>query len=953
MKHRLASLLLVLIIPCLRLAAQSPATISAPRAEPLAFYVNYSAKVPTPPLLAHPLSIVHPNAELDLAAAQQLGNKVLAYVSVGEVAADAPYRAEVMRRELPFAGRNEVWKSDVIDLGDARWHEYLVDQLARTAAQRGFDGFFLDTLDSVETIAPDRRPAAIAGLVATIQRLRRAFPAKRIVINRGFFAFEAVRDAVDGVMVESLYETHDFNTKSYRPVPPTETEALLTALAPIAASGRAVYILDYADPKKPEAAATAAMKIRARGFHAFVSTPTLDGDVLGPLRPTARRICAFYGNLTAVQEDQVRWPAESFVGQKFQLPLEWLGYEVDYFRVESAADLPHLDSDYRAIMLPRSWEIPVPVEGALVDWLIAQRDAGRKIVIFGLPFRDTEQQARFLTAMGMTGNGNTLSPPLTLETKTKAQGFFDFEVQVPLVPIGHRNLQAPPDARLLMSVDAMRPNGPPVRFDAVFTCAWGGMAFEPYVSFRRADFREFWNLDPFAFLQATLGEFDSPVPDATTRLGRRMLLTHIDGDGFSNFSRVEAGQRSAEIIRDRILKKYPYPVSVSIIEAEIRGLIRTQRMEDSPTLEAIARDIFKLPHVELASHSFSHPFFWIVGDRTEAFYDEQNLDLKVPYDKLDLTREIEGSIRYINEQLAPPDRKVKVFLWTGNCRPPPAALAIVRKLGLENLNGGDTIISSRNRTVMAVAPRTMPWGDELQIYAPNQNENVYTNNWRGPLFGTFSHVIETFQLTEAPRRLKPMNIYYHFYSGDYPSSLQALEKIYDWVGTQSPHPVEVSHYARIARDTRGTEIFGAGHERWLVVNRGESRTVRMPALQGSRIDLARSRGVSGWRIDHGQAYVHTDGAPVAIVALGPTSSDHLRLESASGDLFFTAHGPTSARFKVAVPRAVQAVFAGLPAGASVRIAMAGSTRIGTADTTGRLALDLPAGVAVDIQLATP
>ena len=69
---------------------------SAHAAEPLAFYVNYSARVPTAPLVAHPLSIVHPDATVDLAAAHRAGNTVLAYVSVGEVAADAPYRAEVL-----------------------------------------------------------------------------------------------------------------------------------------------------------------------------------------------------------------------------------------------------------------------------------------------------------------------------------------------------------------------------------------------------------------------------------------------------------------------------------------------------------------------------------------------------------------------------------------------------------------------------------------------------------------------------------------------------------------------------------------------------------------------------------------------------------------------------------------------------------------------------------------
>ncbi len=336
-------------------------------------------------------------------------------------------------------------------------------------------------------------------------------------------------------------------------------------------------------------------------------------------------------------------------------------------------------------------------------------------------------------------------------------------------------------------------------------------------------------MDPFAFLSLALGDLAAPVPDTTTRDGLRLFLNHIDGDGFSNFSRVEAGQRSAEIIRDRILKKYPLPVTVSIIEAELRGLIRTQRAADAPVLAAVARGIFALPQVEAASHTYSHPFFWIEGDRTEAFYDEQYLDLKAPQEKLDLVREIEGSVRYINEQLAPPDRPVRVFLWTGNCRPPPEALALTRRLGLENINGGDTLITARNRTLTAVAPRTMPWGDELQIYAPNQNENVYTNNWRGPLFGTFTHVLATYALTETPRRLKPVNLYYHFYSGDYPASVHALETIYDWVMTQPLHALTVSGYARLARDARHTAVFAAGPG-----TAGSSSTAAIPAPSASR-----------------------------------------------------------------------------------------------------------------------
>ena len=271
----------------------------------------------------------------------------------------------------------------------------------------------------------------------------------------------------------------------------------------------------------------------------------------------------------------------------------------------------------------------------------------------------------------------------------------DYEAPITGLPANFLSLRAPEGAEKIFSVRARfkQAEKQSVVFDPIFTCEWGGMAMDPYLFFRRADYRDFWHLDPFAFLKLALGDTAAPAPDTTTRDGLRMFLSHIDGDGFGSFSHTEAGRRSAEVVRDRILKKYPLPVTVSVIEAEMRGMVLHQQPNESAELEAIARDILRLPNIETASHSFSHPFFWITGDRTEAFYDEQNLELKQKYDKLDLTREIEGSVRYINEKLAPPDRPVKVFLWSGNCRPPPEALAITRRLGIENMNGGDTIIT--------------------------------------------------------------------------------------------------------------------------------------------------------------------------------------------------------------------------------------------------------------------
>jgi hypothetical protein len=922
-----------------------------------AFYVNYAAEVPTAPLLAHPLSIVHPAARLDLAAAHAAGRQVLAYVSVGEVAGDAPYRAEVLRRGLPFAGRNATWNSDIVDLSDARWAEYLVDTVAAEAARKGFAGFFLDTLDSVdliETPASPRRAAARAGLIATIKRLRAAFPQQRIVINRGLFAFAELRDTVDGVLVESLFESHDFATKSPRAVPAAETEQLLAALQPVTAAGRDIYVLDYAPPGDAARALAAARKIQALGFHAFISTPELSGTMLGPLRPVARRICSLFGNLSPIPDEDIHWPVDSFTAQRLQTPLEWLGYEVDYFRILKPQDLPALSAEYRAIVLPRFWRVPTEFEGEVIDWLLAQRQAGRKILLFGgMPFRDIRQRARFMKALGLGGTGAIVPPPLKLDPVARVDALLGYEESVPPLPVNHHDLRAPADAKRILSVRGRPDEGPPVIFDAIFTCSWGGLAFDPYLLFRRADFREFWHVDPFAFLENALGPFDAPVPDTTTRAGLRLFMSHIDGDGFSNFTRVELGKRSAEIVRDRILKKYPLPATVSIIEAELRGLIRTQRLEDRQVLESIARDIFALPHVEAASHSFSHPFFWIEGDREAVHYDEQNLDLKEPYAKLDLRREIDSSVRYINEHLAAPGRPVQVFLWTGNCRPPPEALALVAELGIVNVNGGDTIISRLNPTLTAVAPRTMPWSDSLQIFAPNQNENVYTNNWRGPHFGTFIHTLDTFDLTESPRRLKPVNVYYHFYSADYPAAFHALETIFDSVSRQPLHAIPLSLYARIARDSRDTVIYTDGTEGWTIVNRGDLRTFRLPESAAQQLDLARSPGLTGWNVHRQSAYLHTNGARSVRLVRSPAPAAHPRLETSSAAIDFHAFGPRRFEFSVTDLRPAQVAFAGFAPGTRVRVEADGKSETRTADAAGRLPLELPATARVVLEVAAP
>jgi peptidoglycan/xylan/chitin deacetylase (PgdA/CDA1 family) len=916
-------------------------------APPDSFYVNYDVNVPTASLRLHPISIVHPDANVDLAAAHQAGNKVLAYISVGELANDAAYRGEAIKQGLRFRGRNEVWDSDILDLGDARWIELIVEQVAVAALNKGYDGFFLDTLDSIAVA--DRKDG-----IALLKRLREKTPTGYILANRGFDMLGDLKGVVDGVLVESVFGTFDFEKKVYESVAPADTKYLVDRLKRLEQTGLDVFVLDYADPNAPNRAQEIARKISDEGWAPFVSTPELQGAALAPWREVPRRVFSFYGNLALEPIDKIIWPADTFTFLRLQTLVEWLGYEVDYGKVEAGVPLPRLGPETAAIIIPKDWEIPILEEGRVVDWLIKQKNRGRKILIWGsLPFSEEVHRSRFLKALGMGGTGNVIVPVKNLtQADSDAAIMENAETKLRLLPTDFIDLQAPKGSRLIHSVEAETMAGKRMRLDAIFTTSWGGAAFDPYLTFQRPDFRELWKFDPFAYLEAALGRVNAPLPDSTTKAGKRIFLSHIDGDGFVNKSETSIGKYSSEVVRDEILKKYPLPVTVSVIEAEVRVQIEGVDPLLAPKFEDIARDIFALPNVEMASHSYSHPFMWIPDDRTAYLYKRANLKLTEHYPRVDLAREIEGSVAYINRELAPEGKQVEVFLWSGNCRPPPEALRRVHDLGLVAMNGGDTLISRRVPTLNGVAPRSISWGDQLQVLAPNQNENIYTNDWEGPFYGTFVNVLETFERTESPRRLKPVNIYYHFYSADFFSSLRALKVIHDWAMEEDLHAIKVSDYVNLASDARATKLYSKGDDEWAMVNGGDLQTFRVPGDWGKRIDLARSRGVQGWTEFQGSAYVHTSDSPVTTLKLTPAGRSpaaHWYLESSSAPIDFEIFEARQLVFSVDDLRPATVVLNGFKKDQSLNVSIDDQAQLLTADSEGRLELRLSPVARVQVR----
>lgn len=931
---------------------------AASKPVPPRFCVSYDDAPKQGDLAPFEWCILEPSATVDLAPGHRLGQVFLAYVSAVEAQPESINAREAEKRSVPVVGRNDEWQSLLLDVENANWQTMMIEAVIPKALEKGFDGVFIDTLDSAQRLPgySARTKEALAGLIRAV---RERFPNKKIVVNRGFDLLPAIGSMIDGVLVESVFQSFDAKTRNYLAVKPSDTEWLTQRIREIQALGLPVLALDYVSPDEPELAMKTARQLEALGCSAFISTPELNGLNLGPYRELPRRILVVHGTDTAPAKLQAAPPIDTMSATCFQAALEWMGYEFDFHDIGHKALPDVVPATYAGVIVDElDCQKPLTKQDVLA-WL--QKVKARKVpILFAgeIPFSDDDIRSEFAATFGLGGNLTSVHGVRNATIEHLDPVMMKGETEVAAHQLGFKDLVAPAEADVYLSIKGHDRDGRTVRFDPCFMAPWGGAWLEPYVAMRVSQANSLFYADLFALLQRWLrGSAAFPAPDTTTRDGLRLFYSHIDGDGFASLSHFPNHPPCAEVIRDRILRKYAMPVTVSIVEADVRGWLKTLKKEDSPRYVELARSMFELPHVQAASHSFSHPFIWDSTDPNPGHYDASKTTLAedIDYPEVDPKREIEGSIDYINKNLLPKDKRVELMLWSGNCRPGEAALRQCRELGVENMNGGDTIISKLSPSISGIGPRLAKWGDEIQIFAANQNEFMYANGFQGPTYGGFARVIETFTMTEKPRRLKPVNLYYHFYSATYLSSCRALERILEWSMSQSLHPITALQFASLVRDAHQTQIYALGPNHWRMVNRGALRTFRLPASAGVP-DLARCKGIAGYKEDLGVIYLHTTGQPVVDLVMA-SPDDELAswpsLVEASADVTIERHTRSDLAFSVAGWDRVVVELGGLPPGIQCPMTLAGKTTSLTTSKSGHARMTLPPGSSVSVQIPAP
>ena len=229
------------------------------------------------------MAIIDPDAHTpaEVAGLRNGGTLPIAYLSVGE--------AETYRWFYPrvdpswMLGPNPNWENHFfVDARKVGWQDLLVETVIPGIVARGYQGLFLDMVD---TALPGLYPETEEGMVELVHRIGAEHPGLHLIMNRGFFLAQRVAHVVDGLAVEGTFARYDFADRTYRRTPPDRRDALLRELdRAVGSYGFASFLIDYApvdDHRLRDYAREAASE---RGLPSFVSTVALDRVPPSPAR---------------------------------------------------------------------------------------------------------------------------------------------------------------------------------------------------------------------------------------------------------------------------------------------------------------------------------------------------------------------------------------------------------------------------------------------------------------------------------------------------------------------------------------------------------------------------------------------------------------------------------------------------------------------------------------------
>jgi hypothetical protein len=150
---------------------------------------------------------------------------LIGYLSAGETASLLTHPTTGEPLDIYFLDdsgnphMNPNWSSYYVDANKPLWHDLVLNQYLPAIFIKGYDGVFLDTVDTTANPLFEESAGGMSDLIRTIKL---NFPDKKLIINRGFHLLQGeandVSAVIDGVMFESYTSTWYPEYRLYPPV---------------------------------------------------------------------------------------------------------------------------------------------------------------------------------------------------------------------------------------------------------------------------------------------------------------------------------------------------------------------------------------------------------------------------------------------------------------------------------------------------------------------------------------------------------------------------------------------------------------------------------------------------------------------------------------------------------------------------------------------------------------
>ena len=620
-------------------------------------------------------------------------------------------------------------------------------------------------------------------------------------------------------------------------------------------------------------------------------------------------------------------PDDSLIHVTLEMPLNHLGLNITYYDIRNP--LPKLSShdNFCGILVSFHTDTQIDDPRSFIDWCIEAMDSGKKLILMNNvgflsdingAFTSIDLQNKLFERLGFTKSEDWIEYSPSYQILHQDKVLFPFEKKYPQPLPGFYQTRIY-DFSVKPQLRVGIPGKHDTEADLIIISPSGGFVSQYFSNtFDKVLFdidpRSIgWYFDPFRFFELIFNLSKQPIPDTTTLAGKRIYCATCHGDNWNTTTTLEEYEGKniscAEVILEKIVKPYPdLPVSIGVVAADV-----DPQWVGKKASQEVARKTFELPQVEAASHTYSHPFEWgffrtgqpekeidflyLYPQRTwknsylswlrskyyRMFKPEELEKNKLKWGYIiprayanhpfDLKQEIFGSIAYVN-QFAPPNNQVKLLIWSGDSRPWDTVLEMVYEAGVKSYGGGTVRLDEAKPSYLFVYPLGRKPGGFFQTYSAANSEDDYTDNWSDHFYG-FKYVVSTLKNTESPRRIKPILLYYHSYSGQFQSSVDAVISNIEFIKTQHIIPLKTTRYCEIAEGFVSTQIESMGPNKWKFYHRNGLQTIRFDGAESLIVNPTESLGVIGWTWFQESLYVYLDaGQKESIITLISRSSDN-------------------------------------------------------------------------------